>query len=342
MQYIDDLKQRPDDVEGRVDQLERTVAYLQERIAYLATVVFKTSIVGSVQASGEVGGKVSDPTRSRPTSYREPRQRVSNGEAAWDRARLGQGQRPASMRRAPCSLGRPLSPSWVRPPLLQHCRKVGQCPNRPVGGRGLRTSSVDFRPWAPPDEDSLHSDRLGGKDVVVDPIPDVDAPVGACPTGLDDVLEESQVGLLDAPALGRPDEVEWEPGPSEHRLSVCSHIPSRTHSIAHGNHPLQGRPGVGIDVLNREAGCTLPLPLALDIEVRPEPLQGGEVTLTALDRVPQSREKAFRSDAEPICPSQPRPRLVDQRVSDVEANRLYYGHVEHTRYAMPRAIGCGP
>jgi hypothetical protein len=59
----------------------------------------------------------------------------------------------------------------------------------------------------------------------------------------------------------------------------------------------------------------------LDVEARPEPLEYGAMMLSLRDHVLQRGLERGRGNAKMGRPAAPHPRLVDQRLADVEANR---------------------
>src|SRR5581483_4272888 len=147
--------------------------------------------------------------------------------------------------------------------------------------------------------------------VVVDTVAHVRDPVRRGAGELDDVREEPRSRLLHAQALRRHDEVDVRP---DQLLVLDRHVPGRADDEPE---PAQ----------TREAGNGVRVPLVLEEGTArwpdAEQLECAEVRLAVGDHRADERHQREPRHAALVGDALPVARLVDERLADVEDDRLY-------------------
>ena len=140
---------------------------------------------------------------------------------------------------------------------------------------------------------------------------------------------------MDAPRLGRCHEIDRQAEPRERRLGPGGLVAGDPEPIARLVERPQAARRVGIEVAGGDPVAD-PGGLALaqllgEVEAGPEdPEWLAMVRIAAGDDRAADREKREPRNPEPVGPRRPRPRLVDDRLTDIEDDRLK-GHRRSVR-----------
>ena len=179
-------------------------------------------------------------------------------------------------------------------------------------------------------------DETGGcrrHDVVVGSIADVGNLAGRATAGFDDACEEGGVGLANSKA-GRPgDDVDRQPGRAGPALESSVLVAGQADEQPHRAHRLEALDGVRVQVVAVYTISSHALG-RLDPEVAPEP----EVLLAARDREAERGPDDVGTEPHRACHLAPVALLVDERLADVEEDRLQSRSHDSTRARSSRVV----
>jgi hypothetical protein len=170
---------------------------------------------------------------------------------------------------------------------------------------------------------------LGGDQVVVAVVTDVDDLLRAPGGRVDDAAEERGIGLGGSPLRGRGDEVRRQAEPAEDAAGSGGLVPGDTDPQANSAQPGQGRPDVGVQVglgvVLAGPGLFPALSLAGQVEAGTEVLEGLGVVPPGCGHGSQHGGERVTGHADPVCPRAELPAVVQQRLPDIEDHRDH-GH----------------